>query len=57
MAATAGCVTVDCPECGDEITVELRLQTLPRVADGEPLCIELEPDRGIIRQHIEQAHA
>jgi hypothetical protein len=57
MAATAGSVTVDCPECGDEITVELRLHALPRVTEGEPLSIELEPDFGVIRQHIEQVHA
>lgn len=57
MVATAGSVTVDCPECGDEITVDLRLHTLPRVTDGEPLFVELEPDHDIIRQHIEQAHS
>ncbi|GAB2718192.1 hypothetical protein GCM10027072_08730 [Streptomyces bullii] len=57
MPATAGSVTVDCPECGDEITVGLRLHMLPRVREGAPLHIEMEPDLGAIRAHVERAHA
>lgn len=57
MPATAGSVSVDCPECGGQIVVELRLQTRPRAAAGEPLRIELEPDLSVIRQHIDELHA
>lgn len=57
MPATAGSVTVDCPECGGQIVVELRLQPLPREAAGEPLRIELEPDLSAIRKHIDEVHA
>ncbi|MFE1111228.1 hypothetical protein ACFW5U_35830 [Streptomyces rochei] len=57
MPATAGSVSVDCPECGGQIVVELRLQTRPRAAAGEPLRIELEPDLSVIRQHIDEVHA
>lgn len=57
MPATAGSVTVTCPECDGEFTIDLRLQTLPREAEVEPLRIELEPDLGVIRAHIEQVHS
>jgi hypothetical protein len=57
MSAIAGSVTVDCPECGGQISVELHFKTLPRTDDSEPLRIELEPDLSVIGEHIEQAHA
>ncbi|WP_431040059.1 hypothetical protein [Streptomyces sp. P9-1] len=57
MAATAGSVTVDCPECSEEITIELHLHTLPRTHDKGPLHVEVEPDLGAIRAHVERAHA
>ncbi|MFA0844364.1 hypothetical protein TR631_12415 [Streptomyces rochei] len=57
MPATAGSVSVDCPECGDKVVVELRVRALPCGGVGEPHRIELEPDFIVIRQHIDEVHA
>jgi hypothetical protein len=57
MPATAGSVSVTCPACDAEISVELRFETLPRQTQGEPLRIDLKPDLQAIGRHVEQVHA
>ncbi|MFE0470490.1 hypothetical protein ACFW2V_02590 [Streptomyces sp. NPDC058947] len=56
MAANLSAVDVECPACGETLTIPVTLASLPKINPADPLFIDVAPDRDAIRQHIEQAH-